>query len=190
MILVRHGQSEFNVHYNRTRIDPGIEDPALTEVGRQQAAAAAEQLAREGVRRLLVSPYRRTLETAEVIAAALDLPIEIEPLLRERMAFTCDIGSVRSLLTQRWPHLRFDHVEEQWWPSEEETEDRLVLRCRRFHRAAREMADWRSVAAITHWGFVRGLTGRELRNGELLRFDPHLQPLPDDEPAAPARGAG
>lgn len=187
MILVRHGQSEFNVHYNRTRIDPGIEDPGLTELGRQQAAEAAMRLAEEGVRRLLVSPYRRTLETAAVIAGALGLPIEVEPLVRERMAFTCDIGSVRSLLARRWPHLRFDHVEERWWPALEETEDRLALRCRSFHRAAREMADWRSVAVVTHWGFIRGLTGRELRNGEQVRFDPHIHPLADDDPAA---GAG
>ena len=184
MILVRHGQSEFNVHYNRTRIDPGIEDPALTELGRRQAAEAAGQLAREGVRRLLVSPYRRTLETAEVIAAALDLPIVIEPMIRERMAFTCDIGSVRSQLAQRWPHLSFDHVEERWWPALEETEDLLALRCRSFHRAARAMADWREVACVTHWGFIRGLTGRELRNGELIRFDPHGHPLPDGDAAA------
>jgi broad specificity phosphatase PhoE len=187
MILVRHGQSEFNVHYNRTRIDPGIEDPGLTELGWRQAAEAAEQLAREGVRRLLVSPYRRTLETAEVIAAALGLPIEVEPLIRERMAFSCDIGSVSSLLARRWPQLRFDHVEERWWPQLEETEDRLALRCRSFHRTARALADWRSVAAITHWGFIRGLTGRELRNGEAIRFDPHAHPLAGDEPGADPR---
>ena len=29
MILIRHGQSEFNVHFNRTGIDPGITDPHL-----------------------------------------------------------------------------------------------------------------------------------------------------------------
>ena len=30
MILVRHAESEWNVHYGRTRIDPGIADPPLT----------------------------------------------------------------------------------------------------------------------------------------------------------------
>ena len=41
LVLLRHGQSEFNVHFAKTRIDPGIEDPALTEIGRAQARAAA-----------------------------------------------------------------------------------------------------------------------------------------------------
>src|SRR3546814_12714551 len=37
MILVRHGQSHFNVHFARTRVDPGIVDPQLTEEGERQA---------------------------------------------------------------------------------------------------------------------------------------------------------
>ena len=31
MILIRHGESEFNVVFNKTRVDPGIPDPALTD---------------------------------------------------------------------------------------------------------------------------------------------------------------
>ena len=68
MILARHGQSLFNVHYARTRCDPGIPDPALTEEGRRQAEALAETLRRQGVRRLIASPYTRALETASIIA--------------------------------------------------------------------------------------------------------------------------
>ena len=44
MILIRHGQSEFNVIYGKTRVDPGIRDPKLTELGRRQALAAAKRL--------------------------------------------------------------------------------------------------------------------------------------------------
>ena len=175
MILVRHGESEFNVHFNRTRIDPGIADPALTEAGRLQAAAAAERLQDHGVARLLASPYRRALETAEIIADRLRLPIAVEPLVRERCAFVCDIGSERSHLAARWPHLDFDHIEERWWPAVEESEALLGERCGAFRSVARGMVDWQRVAVVSHWGFIRGLTGRELRNGELIRFDPHAE---------------
>ncbi len=41
MFLLRHGQSYFNLHFTRTRVDPGIEDPELTPLGLEQAAAAA-----------------------------------------------------------------------------------------------------------------------------------------------------
>ena len=56
MILMRHGQSHFNLHYGMTRQDPGLRDPGLTELGRQQAAAAAEILLRQEVRSIVASP--------------------------------------------------------------------------------------------------------------------------------------
>jgi broad specificity phosphatase PhoE len=184
MILVRHGQSEWNAVYNRTRIDPNIPDPPLTAEGRRQAEAAAEHLARVGIERLLVSPYVRTLETAEIIAARTGIALAVEPIVRERAAFSCDIGTPRSRLAMRWPHLSFDHVEEIWWQSTLETEVELGHRCKRFRATARALADWQRVAVITHWGFIRGIAGVEARNGELVRFDPHA--LPSVETAAPA----
>jgi len=36
MFLLRHGQSYFNLHFNQTRVDPGIEDPELTPLGRSR----------------------------------------------------------------------------------------------------------------------------------------------------------
>ena len=56
MILLRHGQSEFNLHFSVTRIDPGIVDPRLTPLGHQQAEAAAEALRHQGIRRIITSP--------------------------------------------------------------------------------------------------------------------------------------
>src|SRR5215470_2079330 len=170
MILVRHGQSEWNAAYNRTRIDPNIPDPPLTAEGRRQAEAAALHLARFGIERLLVSPYVRTLETAEIIAARTGIAIAVEPMVRERAAFSCDIGTPRSRLATRWPQLSFDHVEEIWWPTTMETDAELGRRCHGFRTAAQSLPDWQRVAVITHWGFIRGITGIEARNGEFVRF--------------------
>ena len=47
MILVRHAESEWNRHFSRTRIDPGIPDPALT-AGRPPSGRAAGRPARRG----------------------------------------------------------------------------------------------------------------------------------------------
>ena len=87
MILLRHGQSEFNLHFTATRKDPGIPDPKLTELGHAQAAAAAEALAGEGVRRIIASPYTRALQTAAPIARRLDIPVHVMSTVRERYAF-------------------------------------------------------------------------------------------------------
>ena len=68
MILIRHGQSEFNVHFSRTGIDPGIVDPHLTATGREQVRQAAEAIQRAGrpIARVLTSPYTRALQTARL----------------------------------------------------------------------------------------------------------------------------
>lgn len=177
MLLVRHGQSEFNAAFTLTRVDPGIPDPELTPTGRRQAEAAAAALAAHGVRRLVASPYTRTLQTASIIAGTLGLPIEIDPRVRERAAFHCDIGSAPSLLARRFPALDFAHLDDPWWHDHlaldrAETEAELGTRAASFRHDMAARADRHQVAVITHWGFVRALTGRQAQNGEVMVFDP------------------
>jgi broad specificity phosphatase PhoE len=172
VILLRHGQTIFNVMYGSQRIDPGVEDPELTAVGRAQAATAADALRTAGVTRIVTSPYTRALQTAEIIAAALGLPIEVDPLVRERSAFACDIGTVRSELSRRWRELSFLGIEERWWHPPPEPEATLSERCRRFRAASAARGGWATTAVVTHWGVIRTLTGLRLQNGEMVRIDP------------------
>lgn len=172
MILMRHGQSAFNVVYAQTRQDPGIRDPGLTEEGRRQVEAAVERLRRRPPRRIVASPYSRTLETADIVARAFRLDIAVEPIIGERAVFTCDIGTCRTELVGRWPHIALDHVNEEWWPAVEESEDALDLRCRRFRTALCGNGDWGGVLVVTHWGVIRTLTGHRVQNADLVRFDP------------------
>lgn len=174
MILIRHGQSEFNAHQERTGRDPGIHDPKLTDLGRRQVAEAAEALKRHAhpLRRVLASPYTRALETAEIVAGVLGLPIEIEHSVHEHAHYHCDVGTARSLLKQRWPALSFDHLDEVWWPDLNETREQVELRCQTFHRRAASFPDWQHVAVVSHWGFIQQLTGYSAVNAELVPFDP------------------
>ena len=84
VILIRHGQTEFNRLFSVTRRDPGIRDPHLTDLGRRQAAAVAQALRPSRLRKLISSPYARALETAGIIAEHLGLPISVEPLIAAR----------------------------------------------------------------------------------------------------------
>ena len=172
MILLRHGQSVFNVVYSTTRIDPGIEDPALTPAGRQQAAEAGDRLTSVDLRRIVASPYKRTLHTAEIVAEALGLPVSVEPLVREHAAFSCDVGTPASELRRLWPAFDFGDLPETWWPRLGESDDQVRSRCEHFRQSASVLADWSHLLVVTHWGFIRGLTGHELPNGATVRFDP------------------
>jgi broad specificity phosphatase PhoE len=81
ILWVRHGQSTWNVI---DRMQGQAVHPPLTELGRDQAAGAAEQLADLSVTEVLSSPAVRARETADIIANRLGLEVRIEPLLFEK----------------------------------------------------------------------------------------------------------
>jgi len=81
LILVRHGESEGN----RDRTFTQHVDVPLTELGREQARAAGERIAKLfKPTRIFASPYQRARNTAEIIGERVNLPVEIEPDLREQ----------------------------------------------------------------------------------------------------------
>src|SRR3984957_16626276 len=126
MILLRHGQSEFNLHFGATRVDPGVIDAKLTELGDAPAAQAAVRLRDEPISRIIVSPYPRALQTAAPIAAALGVPVFVNPIVRERYKFACDIGTPRTELERAWPSHDFSTIDEIWWPPIEEPKEFIL----------------------------------------------------------------
>jgi broad specificity phosphatase PhoE len=195
MILLRHGQSEFNFHFTLTKRDPGIPDPKLTELGHQQAQAAAEALAGEPIRRIIASPYTRALETAAPIARRLGIPVIVTPTVRERYAFSCDIGSPRTELATRWPGIDLDHIDEVWWPVIEEPDHQVEARAALFRAEMAALPDWTDTLVVSHWGFILAMTGQRVMNGEMLRCDPTAPPpaeIPWRGPylASPQAGTG
>jgi broad specificity phosphatase PhoE len=86
LLLVRHGQSEWNAAGLMQGQTPHV---PLTELGHQQAAQAAAELAslvRDGVGpgALLSSDLLRAVQTAEHCASATGLPVRTTPALREQ----------------------------------------------------------------------------------------------------------
>jgi probable phosphoglycerate mutase len=77
--LLRHGQTE---HTPERRFS-GRNDLPLSRTGRAEATAAAARVAALGIEVIVASPLRRTRETAEMVAATLDLPVEFDDDLVE-----------------------------------------------------------------------------------------------------------
>ncbi len=172
MIVLRHGQSLFNLHFSATKQDPGIHDPPLTPEGHAQAEAAAAALSGAGIRQILVSPYTRALQTAAPIAAALGVPVRISLLVRERFHFACDVGTARTALAGAWPAHDFSALEETWWPASTETTASVHDRAVRFRDELLAGGDAAHTLVVSHWAFLLTLTGHDLPNGGLRRVDP------------------
>lgn len=82
IILVRHGESEANVAHVIN------DNPArlvnLTEKGRMQAAAAAEQLRAQRFTHAYASEFARARQTAEILLRPHACKLHIDPRLNER----------------------------------------------------------------------------------------------------------
>ena len=104
MLLVRHGESE----WNQSRRYAGQQDVPLSELGREQAYRLAERLKGEGLGAIYASPLRRARDTAEAIGRLAQVPIIIEPGLPE-----INHGLWEGL-TARQVDEKFPHEYRQW----------------------------------------------------------------------------
>jgi broad specificity phosphatase PhoE len=172
MYLLRHGQSYFNLHFNATRVDPGIEDPELTPLGVAQARAAATRLADAVLTRVVISPFMRALQTAEPILELHDVPVDIMHEVRERAFFACDIGSPPAVLAGRFPRHEFIHLPPIWWHEGIESAQETIARADAFRALMATRADQTTTLLVSHWAFFMALTGRSMTNGELIEYDP------------------
>ena len=79
LVMLRHGQTEYNAG---SRMQ-GQLDTDLSELGREQAAAAAESLAKRQPLLIVSSDLRRALDTAVVLGDRCGQPVSIDARLRE-----------------------------------------------------------------------------------------------------------
>jgi broad specificity phosphatase PhoE len=107
LLLVRHGGTD----WNRDGRWLGGSDARLTDVGREQARALAQQLDGE-IDVLYSSDLARARETAEIVAAKLGLEVRLDPRLRER-----GFGSWEGLTTTEIEE-RFADAHRRWLAGE------------------------------------------------------------------------
>ncbi|WP_020577520.1 bifunctional RNase H/acid phosphatase [Actinopolymorpha alba] len=157
LLLLRHGETQRSLAKRFS--GSGGEDVALTDRGREQAAAAATALTgRVGIAAVVTSPLRRTRETAELVGAALDLPVSVEPGFAEAAFGEWD-GLTFAEVRERWP----DHLD-AWLrstsvaPPGGESFDDVFVRVRAARdRLIRSYAG-QSVVVVTHVTPIKLLT--------------------------------
>jgi 2,3-bisphosphoglycerate-dependent phosphoglycerate mutase len=160
LTLIRHGQSENNALWERSRSDRGrVDDPELTELGRRQAALLAGWLAaaarngfqtpnnafppRAGLSCLYTSLMVRASETATLLAERLGLPLMAWVDLHEQGGiYLADEesgapigreGKNRAYFEQRFPAMALPDSlgPGGWWNRPYETPDQAEQRARR-----------------------------------------------------------
>lgn len=176
LLLIRHGQTESNV----CRCWQGVREDPLTVHGRAEARRLGAWLARHDRPDVLyASPLPRARETAELIGAAVHLPLTLDPRLRE-MDFGACSGLTWVQIAEQLPNLplvrqpwreAYDPAAPDWcWPDGDWN--------RPYHRgiqaAVAEIVRRHpstTIGVVTHGGFIlgalawllHGITGRAHR---------------------------
>ncbi|MGI6036048.1 MAG: alpha-ribazole phosphatase [Limnochordia bacterium] len=163
LYLIRHGETDFN----REGRYQGRLDVELSTLGKEQAQALAHRLEKTPFTAIYASNLKRAQATAQIIAAHHELPVQVEPDLRER-----DFGS--------WEGFTFAEIEErfpeeakQWLEDPLRTripgaEDFAHLQMRVTRALERIHASHRGeeAAIITHGGCILAFLAHVLELGD------------------------
>ena len=180
ILCIRHGESTFNASYAGDGVDPMLFDAPLTELGHAQVAAARLELRDTPVDLVLTSPLTRALQTTLGIFG--DHPgrpaIVVDATHRERLESSCDQGRAPADLKREFPTVSLDHLPDVWWHDDGEPDGRglrveplevLQARMATFVEALKDRRE-ATVAVVGHATFFHHLTGRWLRNCEVMEW--------------------
>lgn len=145
ILLVRHGQSVWNAD-GRWQ---GQADPPLSDLGVDQAAAAADSDAVDGVRALYSSDLERARHTAQLLGVRLGLDPVVDERLRERHAGAWE-GCTRAEIDAGWPGFLESGRRPEGYEADGSVLDRVLAAL-----AAVASAEDGDVLVVTHGGVVR-----------------------------------
>ena len=180
VLAVRHAEAE----YDGTTL-PGVPDGGtISDLGRQQVATLAMRLHGRRVAAVATSPYSRARDTAELLASALGVPLEVDDDLRE-----LDAGDLTAM-----PHgegiAQVDEVFGRWLHGDlaascpgGETGAHLVTRVRRALEGLADRFRGEVVVVVSHGGALtlalpticgqsaRELSARPLDNAAVVELE-------------------
>lgn len=175
LYLMRHGQTDWNV---QGRVQ-GWNDTPLNKKGIEQARLAGEKLHGEDIETVYASDLKRAKKTAEIVSAALDLPLHYTKRLRE-MDFGKANGVKKTDLMAKFPYIyaAFNDLNNQErYDIAYPTGETIGQVQQRFMKFFTKLLDdrRRSVLLVTHGMFVRIFAESclkktlRLENGSVLR---------------------
>ena len=176
-IFVRHGQSVSNAHPTSASL-PSEQGDRLTDFGREQAQAVAENLPPFGGTHLLHSSMRRARETAEIINETLGLPMrEVDYIQELREADDYQDMDPEEQQLARWSVRMVESAgDPEAAPPGAESFNDILGRVKRFKAELDELgAQGQRPVVVTHGLFMRFFLAHSIYGDEFApRHAPRL----------------
>lgn len=176
VFLVRHGESEWNVE---GRLQGQTAHIPLTALGRQQAEQTAARLASSGAQIVVSSDLLRAVETAQIIATSLLIPLRLKSDLREQ---ALGVFENRLAVDVRRETEPTNWTDPHWRPVSGESLQDVYVRLERVFQELQHEQPAGRVIVVTHGDTARialallrgeglaGVAGAILKNGEFIEL--------------------
>ena len=169
--LIRHAESEANAAMDLDN-PTYYYDAKITKKGEEQAIKARENLKKIKFDTFICSPLTRTLQTFSIIFPA-QKPL-IQPLIREQLYHSCDVGRQPNILKKEFPEFDFSLLNKYWWNNDDPINEKKIvkenfndikIRLDKF-KSWLNRDDSSTIALVSHGTFLSQVTGYLMENCE------------------------
>ena len=169
--VIRHAESEANAAMDLDN-PTYYYDAKITVKGEEQAIKAREDLKKIQFDTYICSPLTRTMQTFSIIFPG-KKPL-LEPLIREQLYHSCDVGRQPNILKKEFPEFDFSNLNKYWWNNDEPINEKKIvkenfndikIRLDKF-KSWLNTNDSSTIALVSHGTFLSQITGYLMENCE------------------------
>ena len=169
--LIRHAESEANAAVDLDN-PTYYYDARITKRGESQALKAKNVLENIHFDTYICSPLTRTLQTFSIIFPD-NKPI-IEPLIREHLFHSCDVGIQPDSLKKDFTSFDFSNLNDFWWNNNKPINEKKIVK-ENFNDIKNRLDKFKlwlnksnsnTIALVSHGTFLSQITGYMLENCE------------------------
>ena len=169
--LIRHAESEANAAVDLDN-PTYYYDARITKRGEGQALKVKNVLENIHFDTYICSPLTRTLQTFSIIFPD-NKPI-IEPLIREHLFHSCDVGRQPSSLKKDFTSFDFSNLNDFWWNNNKPINEKKIVK-ENFNDIKNRLDKFKlwlnksnsnTIALVSHGTFLSQITGYMLENCE------------------------
>ena len=169
--LIRHAESEANAAVDLDN-PTYYYDARITKRGESQALKAKNVLENIHFDTYICSPLTITLQTFSIIFPD-NKPI-IEPLIREHLFHSCDVGRQPSSLKKDFTSFDFSNLNDFWWNNNKPINEKKIVK-ENFNDIKNRLDKFKlwlnksnsnTIALVSHGTFLSQITGYMLENCE------------------------
>lgn len=146
--FIRHAEGYHNLSEEGWK----IKFPELTDKGTEQAKVLADKLKKIKMDKIIVSPLKRTLHTAEIVFGKQNF--KVLEFIREYVGNNCDLRESKVELEEKFTYADFSSIEDIDGYNNLENDDDVDKRLETLYKWLLNNNEHKTMAVVSHGSFL------------------------------------